>query len=164
LKIYKKIRKAIVGVKGGNIFTETQVATAVGPFNMGSNHDLNDEIIQPVTPPHLYGVYCIQFDDLAQSDQSEWNLIEIAVDISYRCKFWADEKKSVDQHRRFSGGDDDTIWGTSQTTPRAWLHNLQFANDDPSGDEHTWPCNNYRTLGNAWPGEFLNIKEWISAY
>lgn len=162
IKVYKKMRRALSSTATGNLVG----ATGVGPWRLTTDQNMIGNDMQPAESDRNYGVYVIQLDDLAQVASAEWNLIEIAVDISYRCKFWGDKNKPIDQHRRFEmGSDQGENFGTEQKVNNDFLHNKNFTTTSTGQDAHTYVSSVYRTFDTAWtPSQFVSIEDWIESY
>ncbi len=162
VKIYKKMRRALSNITAGS----EEAATGLGPWRLTSDLGLGGAAVAPAEPDRNWGVYVLQFDDLAQVAIAEWNLIELAIDVTYKCKFWGDKTKPIDQHRRYvEVANPDSDWGISQEVHNSFLHNLIWNQATNSTDPHTFGPGIYRSFQTGWPNnEFSSIEDWIQSY
>lgn len=164
IKIYKKMRRALTSLASNN----RPAATGVGPWRLTVDLDENDAPMPIATPDQQFGCYVIQFDDITQKTTSEWNMVEIAVDIAYKVKFFGDKTKPVDQHQRYltEFTEEDTEHIITQQIDRKFLHNGFVNTDTTLEDDHTYGSSNYRNFGTAWPGVsgFQDIEAWQRHY
>ncbi len=145
-------------------------------------------------PPNnrVYGCYVIQFDDLAQSAISDWNLIELNLEINYRCLFSGDRYKKTDAAFRYStahGADQNQIsslgldydyglaqaplgtgTGASLLNWSRWLFTSAYDLDADLDSEHHFTFTSHRNFGFAWQTsvsslvEFQNISDWMQSF